>query len=258
MKKYMLTGMITAMALSLPLLSQAQTSPPSTSTPASPGTYSSQPDVFGQPPSTPQYQTPSSMPSGAVPLNPSMQQTSQMGTPPASGVSNQQPSTTQTQSTVSQTQSSTSTTQLGSAIPTSSSGEVIVGTDAASSTIPQLTVGMGTTVINVLNPSPKQVTFTIPALNMTYDVPANTERTIQIDRTQTASLTPGQVIAYYVNDSSGNQIASSSLVNYNAVASQMNTNTQVATETQTQTTPASETSSVPHPSQRRSSVRGFW
>ena len=244
MKNYVLTGMITAMALSMPLLAQAQTSPSSTGTPSTPGTFSSQPDIT----------QPNTMPPGTVAPNTTLPQTNPMSAPD-SGVSNQQPSTTQTQTTVSQTQSSSSSTVLASQIPVSSSGEVIVGTDAASTIMPQLAIGMGTTIIHVVNPSPKPVSFAVPALNLTYDVPANTERTIQIDRTQTASLTPGQVVAYYVNDSSGNQIASSSLVNYNAVASQINTNTQVATESQTQT---SETSTVPQSSQRRSSVRGFW
>jgi hypothetical protein len=290
MKQYILPGIIAVLAMGLPLAAQAQTSPTFSGgqaapviTQPSPAPYSSPSGTFANP-----YQTPSSVtsPYGAQtqsqPLVPSPQMgsqyqaapptqtgtqnqnpgmlNSQMGAPASSGVTSQQPSVTQGQSTVQQQSSTSSSVQTSAISPTPSSGEVIVGTDAASSVIPPLTVGMGTTVINVVNPTPKPVSFSIPTLNMTYDVPANAQRTIQIDRTQTANLTPGQVIAYYVNDASGNQIATSSLTNYSAVATQINTNTQVATESQT--TPASssetQTSTVPQNNSRRSTVRGFW
>jgi len=151
--------------------------------------------------------------------------------------------------------SQSSTQQVSSASLSPSSGEVIVGSGNVASVIPPLSIGLGTTMINVANPSPNPVTFAVPNLNLSYVVPANSERTIQIDRTQTANLTPGQVIAYYINDSSGNQIASSSLTNNEAIASQINTNTQFASEQKSETTAQNETVS---PSQRRSTVRGYW
>ena len=90
---------------------------------------------------------------------------------------------------------------------------------------------------------------------MTYDIPANSQRVIQIDRTQTASLTPGQEIAYYINDTSGNQIAVSSLINSQEVVTMIDTSTQVAVTEDTE--PTYRTTARPAPA-RRATVRGFW
>lgn len=270
MKKYIIPGLLTMMALSLPILAQAQTSPsmgsqqyPSyspSSTQSQFGTPGSNLNTQQQPSSTTfssQQQIQTNTPASGVssqqsPMTPYSNQTSQMNQP-NTGVSNQQQTTTQSQTTVGQTTTTTTTTtQVATNGAPPSSGEVIVGTDAASSIAPPLSVGLGTTSINVVNPTPKPVQFTIPALNVSYEVPANAERTIQVDRTQTANLTPGQQVAYYVNDANGNQIASSNLTNYETAISQINTNTQVAAE-ESRPEP-----SYHAPSRHRSTVRGYW
>ena len=278
MKKYLLPGLMTAIALGLPLVAQAQMAPSSVA-PQSAGASPSLTTPYTTPSgsySSPSLGLPSSQPSSSAtsPYSGLSGQPSSLGTPSASqtspglnpspSVSAQQtplvPDSSQTsQQTTSQTtvsQMTQSTTQVGSvSLLSPSSGEVIVGSGDVASVIPPLTIGMGTTTINVANPGPNPVTFAVPNLNLSYVVPPNSERTIQIDRTQTANLTPGQVIAYYINDSSGNQIASSSLTNNEAIASQINTNTQFASEQKSETTAQNETVS---PSQRRSTVRGYW
>ncbi|MCE3234263.1 MAG: hypothetical protein K0Q50_443 [Vampirovibrio sp.] len=171
---------------------------------------------------------------------------------------------TQTQTTTSSYQSFQSTSSTALATPQSienqslyTAGEVVVGADASSTIMPRLIIGQNTaTSITVLNPTPKPVMFSSPTLNVSYEVPANAERTIQIDRAQTANLTPGQEVAYYINDSQGNVIASSSFVNNQSIATMVDTNTQVATTEETTTT-STATTQQPAPT-RRSTVRGYW
>jgi len=165
-------------------------------------------------------------------------------------------------------QTNTSTYQSSSTVPLTgaaqvnqlaSSGEVVVGADASTSVLPQFSIGMGTTSINVLNPTSKPVMFSAPSLNISYQIPANSERLVQVDRSQTASLTPGQQVAYSINDASGNQIASSTLYNNQDIASTINTNTSVATsESTTTTSPSTATTEQTTPTSRRATVRGFW
>lgn len=173
---------------------------------------------------------------------------------------------TQTQTTTSSYQTFQSTSSTALATPQSienqslsSSGEVVVGADASSSILPRLTIGQNSaSSITVLNPTPKPVTFSSPTLNVSYEVPANSQRTIQIDRAQTANLTPGQEVAYYINDSQGNSIASSSFVNNQSIATMVDTNTEVAT-TESSTTSSTATTQQPaRPSSSRSTVRGYW
>jgi hypothetical protein len=142
----------------------------------------------------------------------------------------------------------------------STAGEVVIGPDAASSVVPQFTIGLGTTSINVLNTTPKPVTFSSPTLNISYQVPANSERLIQIDSSQTASLTPGQQVGYSINDANGNQLVASNLVNNQDIASTINTNTSVASSESTTTneTPSTATTEQQTPTSRRATVRGFW
>jgi hypothetical protein len=281
MKKYLLPSLLAMMACSLPLAVQAQTSPSMGGTQTQPGSST---NLNSQQTTTPysMQQSQGTTPSpysgiGAQqqPMTPYSSQTGQMTTPDT-GVSNQQSqlntNTMQqtgqmstpnmgvsqqqinTQSTVGQTTTTTTTTTQVSQIPMiPTSGEVIVGADSGSSIAPPLTVGLGTTTVTVVNPTPKPVTFTVPNLSLSYEVPANSERTIQIDRSQTASLTPGQSVAYYVNDASGNMIVSSNLSIYQTAVSQINTDTHVATETKTEPTYQSST-----PTQKRSTVRGYW
>jgi hypothetical protein len=176
--------------------------------------------------------------------------------------SQSQTSTYQSQQTYQSSQTTSTSALSGSAQVTqvNTSGEVVVGPDASSSILPEMTVGLGTTTINVLNPSPRDVVFSVPSLNISYNIPANSERMVQIDRSQTASLTPGQQVAYYINDSSGNQIASSTLVNNQDIASQIDTSTQVAASETTTTTESTTTATTEEqqPTTRRSTVRGFW
>ena len=140
--------------------------------------------------------------------------------------------------------------------------EIVVGTQDGSSpmVLPKLNIGSANTSIKVLNPTPKPVTFTVPQLNMTAEVPPNGARVVQIDKAQTASLTPGQEVAYYINDSDGNQIASSNFINNQEIVSMIDTNTQVASteeSTTTSTTTATEPPVQPA-AERRSTVRGYW
>lgn len=190
-------------------------------------------------------------------MNPSSTQTQPQN-------SSQMQTQTQTQTTTSSYQSFQSTSSTALATPQSienqslyTAGEVVVGADASSTIMPRLIIGQNTaTSITVLNPTPKPVMFSSPTLNVSYEVPANAERTIQIDRAQTANLTPGQEVAYYINDSQGNVIASSSFVNNQSIATMVDTNTQVATTEETTTT-STATTQQPAPT-RRSTVRGYW
>jgi len=245
MKKYALPGLtslLAVLALSLPLAAHAQTSP-TLGTPQAPDTNLNTNPQTSTPYSMQQNQNPTTAPSSS-----GVSQQTQMNT---NMNANQQ---TTTQTTVGQSTTTTTTSQISQTTMPPSSGEVIVGADSASSIVPPLTIGMGTTSITVVNPTPKPVTFTVPNLNLTYEVPGNSVRTVQIDQSQTASLTPGQTVAYYINDSSGNQIASSNFNNNQTIVSQINTNTQVATEE----TKSEPTYTSTHPSSSRRSVRGFW
>lgn len=227
-----LPGLLTAfgLSLSIALAANAQTSP-----------------------TTQDQMSPSSQPSSSqTQLQPQPSQPGQMQTQ------------TQSQTTTSSYSSSQSTSSSALATPQSienqsltSAGEVVVGPDASTSVLPRLTIGQNTaTSVTVLNPTSKPVTFTVPTLNVSYEVPANAQRTIQIDRAQTASLTPGQEVAYYINDSQGNVIASSNFVNNQDIATMVDTNTQVATEETTTTTSTATTQQ--QPPTRRSTVRGYW
>lgn len=141
--------------------------------------------------------------------------------------------------------------------------EVVIGTaDGVSPMVlPKIQVGSANTSILVVNPTPKPATFSSPNLGINAMVPANSERVIQIDRAQTANLTPGQEVAYYINDSDGNQLASSSFLNNASIASSINTNTTVAEESTTTTTSATSTEPsrpAAKPMQKRATVRGYW
>jgi hypothetical protein len=140
-----------------------------------------------------------------------------------------------------------------------SQNEIIVGTADGSSPmlLPKIKIGSANTSIRVLNPTPKPVTFSIPQLNMTAEIPANGARVVQIDKVQTASLTPGQEVAYYINDSDGNQIASSNFIHEQEIVSRIDTNTTVASSEESTTT-SSTTATQPKPSERKSTVRGYW
>lgn len=197
-----------------------------------------------------QYLLPSLMAAISITVSTSVAVSAQMAQPSSS----QTTTTTTTSSVQSTTVQSLATPAMIGNQSLSSSGEVIVGADSASSMLPRLTIGMGTSSINVVNPTPKPVTFSSPVLNLSYEIPANSQRTIQIDRAQTASLTPGQEVAYYINDSQGNVIASSSFSNHQEVASLININTEFAYEGKSEPTAYSRSSG----SSRRSTVRGYW
>lgn len=131
--------------------------------------------------------------------------------------------------------------------------EIIIGSSDASSPmfLPKLTIGSANTSILVLNPTPKPVSLSIPQLNSTSVIPPNGARVIQLDKAQTASLTPGQEVAYYINDSDGNQIASSNFINTQEIVSMIDINTQVASTEETRTP-------IRKPTERKSTVRGYW
>lgn len=162
--------------------------------------------------------------------------------------------TTQTNTSSYQSSSSSSLTGAAQVTQVNTAGEVVIGPDAATSSVPQFTIGLGATRINVLNTTPKPIVFSVPTLNLSYQVAANSERLIQVDSSQTASLTPGQQVAYFINDVNGNQLASGTLSNDQEVASMINTNTTVATTEETTTTTTTEHK----PASKRATVRGFW
>jgi hypothetical protein len=140
-----------------------------------------------------------------------------------------------------------------------SQNEIIVGSTDGNSPmlLPKIKIGSANTSIRVLNPTPKPVTFSVPQLNMAVEIPPNGARVVQIDKVQTASLTPGQEVAYYINDSDGNQIASSNFIHEQEIVSMIDTNTMVASSEESTTT-SSSTATRPQPSERKSTVRGYW
>ncbi|WP_303674297.1 hypothetical protein [Vampirovibrio chlorellavorus] len=131
---------------------------------------------------------------------------------------------------------------------------IIIGSSDGSSPmfLPKLTIGEGNTSILALNPTPRPVSLSIPQLNSTMVIPPNGARVIQLDKSQTASLTPGQEVAYYINDADGNQIASSNFVNTQEIVSMIDINTQIASSTEETRTP------IRKPTERKSTVRGYW
>jgi len=259
MKKYLLPSLIAVVALSSPLVAQAQTSPilgtqqqSQTAAPSADQSVQSTPagSSYSEQQQTQMTSPGAGLSSQQAPMTQNSSQTSQTTTP-NTRVGSQQQSVTQSQSAVTQSQS-TSTAQTATTMAFPGVSEVIVGTDSASSITPPLHIGLGTTAINVVNPTPKLVTFTVPTLNISYEVPANSQRLVQIDPTQTANLTAGQSVAYYINDSNGNQIASGNFYNYQLVASH-NTYTQYASESKEEPKYTSK-----NYSRSRSTVRGYW
>jgi hypothetical protein len=123
-------------------------------------------------------------------------------------------------------------------------------------------------MIQVLNPSPNSVNFTSTGLNLSVPVPANSQRTVQITPTMAANLTPGQEVAYSVNDTNGNTLASSSFVNTpNSMLASQETNNTTATSEQNNESPTQSSSNQPSTSNNttpassntgRSAVRGYW
>jgi hypothetical protein len=107
--------------------------------------------------------------------------------------------------------------------------------------------------LQVLNPTPGPLTFSAPDLGLSVVVPANSERRISLNPAMTANLTPGQQVAYYILDPSGNQLASSYFVNQEVAYNFEQTQTTVG-QTTTETTPAPARTQP----QRSSTVRGFW
>jgi hypothetical protein len=141
--------------------------------------------------------------------------------------------------------------------PMVSSQEVVMGpfNNNANLEVPQLVIIPGSNLeLHLLNPSPSPLTFSSPDLHLSYTVPANSERVIYVGPETTANLTSGQQVAYYIVDSSGNQLASSTIVNSPTIASSINTDTTVASEYQQTETTASQQTNV----EKRSTVRGYW
>ena len=145
-----------------------------------------------------------------------------------------------------------------------SSQEIVMGPfDASSSVVmPRLMIGSGSNLeVHLLNPSPNPLTFSSPDLNISYVVPANSERVVYIDPAMTASLTPGQEISYYIVDDSGNRLASSSFINEGTLVT-TSTTTTTSTSTLAQELEAkyeiNEAEVEPTYTEGTSAVRGFW
>lgn len=144
---------------------------------------------------------------------------------------------------------------------TVSTREVIMGAIDANTSValPQLDlVRNGHLDVTLLNPTPNPMTFSSPDLSMNVVVPPNSQQVIHIDPSMTASLTPGQQVAYYITDASGNRLASSYFVNGEQIA--INTSTtqteQISQSTSTSEEVQSESTEVVP--ERQSTVRGFW
>lgn len=194
----------------------------------------------GDPPSQPE-----SMNNTQTQPSPSSQtiQLQQPTVPSSSGIS-------QTHSVINQSSTAVSTPMLNP------SREIIVGYDSSTSTLPRLTIGGGYQTVNVMNTSPQPITFGSTDLNLALTVPPNTEQVVQIDPATLTNLTPGREISYYIQDSTGNQIATSTFVANQSIVSQINTDTQISQESST----SSQASTSPATSRtsNRASVRGYW
>ncbi len=131
-------------------------------------------------------------------------------------------------------------------------GPYIAGTGMAP--LPRLAIAPNTVVeLHLLNPSPSPLTFSSPNLNLSYVVPANSQRTVYIDPTMTANLTPGQQVAYYVTDAAGNCLATSLIVNVPAIASLIDTQVVGIIEIKEE-----KEAVTPIRQERRGAVRGYW
>lgn len=138
-----------------------------------------------------------------------------------------------------------------------SSQQVIVGpyttVGVLPAEIPVMRIGATPIQVEIINPTSEAVSFNAPALNISQVVPPNTARIVYIGPTDVAGLTPGQQVAYYINDEQGNLLATSSLV-YDSFAYQF---TQV-TESQSAIIEKPEPAACPAPPAKRVPVRGFW
>lgn len=127
------------------------------------------------------------------------------------------------------TQSVTTTSsQSISAAPVASESIIISG-NADAMTLPRLAIAPSSSVqLNLMNFSPEARTFSIPTLNVSYVVPANSERMVFLSPAETANLTAGQEVAYHIVDANGNQVAAGTLVNEGTIASSFTQTTTVA------------------------------
>lgn len=148
------------------------------------------------------------------------------------------------------------TTTTVTTTPILSSQEVILGpydvSGVTSAPLPQINVATGNVQLDLLNPSPRDLTFSSPDLHLSVVVPANSEKVIYLGPTDLAGLTPGQTVAYSIIDSNGNQLASSTFINGVMASSVASSSTTVIQEQ------AQNTTVTPTTSESRSTVRGFW
>jgi hypothetical protein len=132
--------------------------------------------------------------------------------------------------------------------------EIVLGpynVSTASPSLPVISVVPNAPMeLRVINPTPTPLTFSSPDLGVDVTVPANAERRISIDPAMTANLTPGQQVAYYIVDPSGERIASGYMVNEEVAYRFEQTTTQTSTQPE-EVTPTA-------PPARRSTVRGYW
>jgi hypothetical protein len=113
----------------------------------------------------------------------------------------------------------------------------------------------GNARLTAQNFSDVPLTLSIPSLAVNQVVPPNSQEVIDIGPAQTASLTTGQNVAYYVLDAGGNQIASGALFRDDQLAMLIQ-RLQVAT-----VLPPPEPEPVyttTGPTGRQAAVRGFW
>ena len=128
---------------------------------------------------------------------------------------------------------------------------VIIGQDASVSQAP-VTIQPGEDVFfRVVNPRPEAVTLHVPAINLAYEIPANSERTFFV-----GDIPPGASgqVAYTIDSPSG-VVASGALVQdqtLHTIATSQTSSYVVYSEDEEPTYRTSV------PVQRRSTVRGFW
>ncbi len=163
-------------------------------------------------------------------------------------------STTTTRTTTTTTSSAGSTAPVASTMPIITETIVMDTASGQPMSLPQVQILPGSSVeLTAMNFSAKPMTLSIPSLGVNQVIPPNSQVPVDLSPAQTASLTGGQNVAYYVLDENGNQIASSSLVRQQEIVSRINTDTTIAsTETEEKTVTRTTTT------ERRSSVRGYW
>lgn len=129
---------------------------------------------------------------------------------------------------------------------------------STSTTLTQLGVVSGSPIaIHLVNPSPQGRTFSIPDLDMNVLVPPNSERMVYLDAATLACLTPGQPVAYHIDEPCcGERLASNTLLPEQTVVSQLFQQENFLTAKYD--SPDIEPEYTQNIPSSRAAVRGYW